>query len=226
MKRIATGLAGAALWLAAAPGAEPPADLPPGWAGPVLEQRRLPTYDETVALDIRRRAFRSERQETRIAVFPVRTGDTFDAACASEIARQLCQSGLAGAATVAGPLALPLAPEADEARAGWALARNFGHEIALRGDLDGANYALYADIALDADGPGQAFVHFVVCDAAGRWVIVDFRHPAESAPADRPPATIDDVPDYVIHRLADQLEVPVRRRADAPPILPGQSLSP
>lgn len=220
MKRIATGLAGAALLLTAAAGAEPSPELPAGWTGPVLEQRRLPTYDETVALDLRRRTFRSERREARVAVFPVRAGDTFDAACAGEIARQLCQAGLAGAATVAGPLALPLLREADETRAGWALARTLGHEIAVRGDLAGASYALYTDLALDADAPGQGFVHFAVCDAAGRWVIVDFRHPAESAPADRPPATIDGVPDYVIRRLADQLEVPVLRRATAPPRQP------
>jgi hypothetical protein len=56
----------------------------------------------------------------------------------------------------------------------WDLAREF-REYARKNPTD-ADYALYADYAFTPNNWEQGFVHFIVCNRQGDWVIVDMQN--------------------------------------------------
>ncbi len=56
----------------------------------------------------------------------------------------------------------------------WSLAREFRDYI--RAHPPETEYALYAEYAFNPQHANQGFVHFIVCDRKGEWVIVDFQN--------------------------------------------------
>src|ERR1035441_9579938 len=56
----------------------------------------------------------------------------------------------------------------------WGLAREF-RDYAKKNPAD-ADYVLYADLVFTPGNWEQVFVHFVVCDKEGEWVIVDMQN--------------------------------------------------
>ena len=56
----------------------------------------------------------------------------------------------------------------------WDLAREFRDYV--RAHPPAADYALYADYVFNPQNAEQGFVHFVVCDRKGEWVIVDMQN--------------------------------------------------
>ena len=89
--------------------------------------------------------------------------------------RLIRQAGLCDA-TEAGQTIVLKASLADpnELKALWGLAREF--RVFLRSHPPEADYAIYADYAFNPQKPEQGFVHFVVCDRKGEWVIVDMQN--------------------------------------------------
>ncbi len=56
----------------------------------------------------------------------------------------------------------------------WNLAREFRDFV--RTNPPATDYALYADYGFNPQNVEQGFVHFVVCDRKGEWVIVDMQN--------------------------------------------------
>jgi hypothetical protein len=62
----------------------------------------------------------------------------------------------------------------NELKALWNLAREFRDYV--RAHPPATDYALYADYVFNPQNVDQGFVHFVVCDRKGEWVIVDLQN--------------------------------------------------
>jgi len=94
---------------------------------------------------------------------------------ATNIVRLLNQAGLCKAVPADATVLLK-ASQADpnELKTLWDLAREFRDYV--RAHPPAADYALYADYVFNPQNAEQGFVHFVVCDRKGEWVIVDMQN--------------------------------------------------
>lgn len=148
----------------------------PGRFAALMEQRSgLPPAEERAPLADRQKAMREARGRATLVVFPARTGATVDAASAASVAALLNEAKLFAArpATDAPTLDTP-PPDPNEMKMLWDLARAF--RAWLKAHPQDADYALYADYVFTPGRWEAGFVHFVVCDRAGEWVVVDLRN--------------------------------------------------
>ena len=162
----------------------------PGKMAAIMEERSgLPPEGERAALPERQKAMKESLKKATLVVFPVRLGSTVDAASAVDLVKMINDAGLLKTAP-AKESPLLKAPQADpnEMKLLWDLAREF-RDYVKKNPVD-ADYVFYADYAFNPDNWEQGFVHFVVCDRKGEWVIVELAnsdHPdyREIKPASR-----------------------------------------
>ena len=148
----------------------------PGKMARLMEERSgLPPENERSLMPERQRLFKESRQKVKLAVFPVLIGDSVITGNARELADMINSAGLcASVPVVESPVFTISHSEPNELKVLWDLAREFKkynkkHPV-------GADYALYADYGYNPDQWEQGFVHFVVCDRNGEWVIVDLQN--------------------------------------------------
>ena len=111
-----------------------------------------------------------------LLIFPARIGGKeVDAGSAANLAK-LINSAKLCKASPAGQAMLLKASQADpnEQKVLWNLAREFRESA--RKNPPAADYVLYADYVFNPQNWEQGYVHFVVCDRKGEWVIVDFQN--------------------------------------------------
>jgi hypothetical protein len=102
-------------------------------------------------------------------------GDQVSVPSATNIVRLLNQAGLCKAVPAEQPVPLKTSlADPNELKALWDLAREFRDFV--RAHPPASDYALYADYAFNPQNAEQGFVHFVVCDRKGEWVIVDMQN--------------------------------------------------
>jgi hypothetical protein len=149
----------------------------PGRLAALLDQRSgLPPENERAALPERRQAMKQALPGATLLVYPPRIGgNQTSVPGATNIVGLLNQAGLCQA-VVAGQPVLLKAAQADpnELKALWGLAREFRDYV--RAHPPAADYALYADYDFNPQNAEQGFVHFVVCDRKGEWVMVDMQN--------------------------------------------------
>jgi hypothetical protein len=111
-----------------------------------------------------------------LLVYPARIGgDKTSVSSATNIVRRLNQAGLCQAVSAEQPVLLKTSlADPNELKALWNLAREFRSFV--RANPPAADYALYADYVFNPQNAEQGFVHFVVCDRKGEWVIVDMQN--------------------------------------------------
>jgi hypothetical protein len=142
----------------------------------MAERSGLPSEQERAALSERQQVLKQALPGATLMVYPPRVGgSTVSAASATDLARMLDQAGWIKAVPAGQPVLLK-ASQADpnELKGMWSLAREFRDYI--RANPPTADYALYADYAFNPQNADQGFVHFVVCDRRGEWVVVELRN--------------------------------------------------
>ena len=149
----------------------------PGKLAALLNQRSgLAPENERAALSERQQAMKQALPGATLLVYPARVGgNQANVSSATNVMRLLNEAGLCK--TVAADATVVLkASQADpnELKALWGLASEFREYI--RAHPPAADYALYADYAFNPQNTEQGFVHFVVCDRKGEWVIVDMQN--------------------------------------------------
>ncbi len=149
----------------------------PGKLAALLNQRSgLAPENERAALPERQQAMKQALPGATLLVYPARVGgNQANVSSATNVMRLLNEAGLCK--TVAADATVVLkASQADpnELKALWGLASEFREYI--RAHPPAADYALYADYAFNPQNTEQGFVHFVVCDRKGEWVIVDMQN--------------------------------------------------
>ncbi len=149
----------------------------PGKLAALLDQRSgLPPENERAALPERQQAMKQALPGATLLVYPARIGgNAVDKASAADLAKMINDAGLCKAVAAKQSVLLK-ASQADpnEMKALWNLAREFRDFV--RTNPPAADYALYADYVFNPQNSEQGFVHFVVCDRKGEWVIVDLQN--------------------------------------------------
>jgi hypothetical protein len=149
----------------------------PGKLAAILNQRSgLPPENERAALPERQQALKQALPGATLLVYPSRIGgNTVSVPSATNVVRLLNQAGLCKAVQ-ADQIIFLKASQADpnELKSLWNLAREFRDFV--RTNPPAADYALYADYVFNPQNSEQGFVHFVVCDRQGEWVIVDLQN--------------------------------------------------
>jgi hypothetical protein len=149
----------------------------PGKMAALMEQRSgLPPQAERDALPERQKAMKQALPGATLLVYPARVGgNQASVPSATNVVWLVNQSGLCKAAPAEQTIVLK-ASQADpnELKALWGLAREFRDYV--RANPPPADYALYADYVFNPQNSEQGFVHFIVCDRKGEWVIVDMQN--------------------------------------------------
>jgi hypothetical protein len=149
----------------------------PGKLAALLDQRSgLPSENERAALPERQQAMKQALTGATLLVYPARIGgNKVSVASASNVVQLLNQAALCKAIPAEQTILLK-ASQADpnELKTLWDLAREFRDYV--RAHPPAADYALYADYVFNPQNAEQGFVHFVVCDRKGEWVIVDLQN--------------------------------------------------
>ncbi len=149
----------------------------PGKMARLMEERSgLPPENERAPLPERQKEMKESRQKVTLMVFPVRIGGhAVNATSATDLAKMINDAGLCMAEPAKqSPLLKASQADPNEMKALWDLAREF-RDYAKKTPTD-ADYTLYADYVFTPQQWEQGFVHFVVCDRKGEWVIVDMQN--------------------------------------------------
>lgn len=149
----------------------------PGKMAAIMDERSgLPPREERSALEGRLQEMKQAMPKGTLVIFPARIGGKeTDPGSAANLAK-LINSAKLCKASAAGQAMLLKASQADpnEQKVLWNLAREFRESV--RKDPLAADYVLYADYVFNPQNWEQGYVHFVVCDRKGAWVIVVFQN--------------------------------------------------
>jgi hypothetical protein len=140
------------------------------------EQSGLPSQAERDASLARQKAMKQEAPNVALLIYPARVGgNQASVASAANVVRLINEAGLCKAVAVEQSVLLKSSQaDPNEQKILWDLAREFRDYI--RAHPPETDYALYADYAFNPQNADQGFVHFIVCDRKGEWVIVDFQN--------------------------------------------------
>jgi hypothetical protein len=163
-----------------------------------------PSKSEYAAMEQRVEALKGALGDAKLLVYPVQTGDAANAQHAATLAQKLGKELDAQAVAADTPLDIEIAASSNEQKRLWDLARGFREHV--RKVKPDADYTLVAEYLIRPHDKQVWTVHFVVCDRAGEWVIVDFQnnhHPDFNAIK---PKMAEDCGDLVARRLAGYLK--------------------
>jgi hypothetical protein len=149
----------------------------PGKMAGIMDERSgLPPDAETAAIPARLKEFKRVKSNanTTLIIFPARIGNDVYPATALDLVKLITDTWLCKAVPAKQSVMFH-APQTDpnELRILWDFAREV-RDYAKKNPT-GA-YTLYADYGFNAQRWEQGFVHFVVCDPQGEWVIVDMQN--------------------------------------------------
>jgi hypothetical protein len=167
----------------------------PGKMAAIMSERSgLPPESEMAALPERQKVLKENLKKSTLIVFPVRSGGEADIAGAGGMIKLINDSGLCKAVPSKDPLLLKSSQEGpNELKILWDLARDFRDYV--KKNPQNADYFLYADYA----PPG--YVHFVVCDRNGDWVIADLQNSTHPDFRTVNPTSADGCNKLVVSRL-------------------------
>jgi len=149
----------------------------PGKFARLMEERSgLPPQAERDALPARQQAMIAASQNATVVVIPVVAPDRSENEVAARIAKSIGDARLfKSASNPTDPVALQ-SPRSDpnEMKMLWDLARSLREHV--KKNPPPADYVLCADYRFNAQTWERGYVHFVVCDRQGEWMIVDLQN--------------------------------------------------
>jgi hypothetical protein len=130
---------------------------------------------ERNAMEKRQAVMKKAGRGVKVAVYPVRFSDEeVSQESAAQLVGLLNKKKLCKAEAVDSPLRVEIKPNHNEQKLLWDLADAF--QAHIRQNPPESDYALLADYMMSRQKNRAHAVHFVVCDRAGEWVIVDFQN--------------------------------------------------
>ena len=176
----------------------------PGKMAAIAAKRSgLPPENERTPLPGRQEEMKKAMPEATLVVFPVRVGMTDDAAearTAADLAKMINDEGLYKAeAAKQTPLLKASQGDPNEMKILWDLAREFRGYV--RKNPTDADYVLKAHYVFNPQRWEQGFVHFVVCDRKGEWVIADLQNSHHQAYRAVKPTSQEDCDRILLERL-------------------------
>jgi hypothetical protein len=148
----------------------------PGAMARRMEERSgLPPENERAPLPDRQKALKELGKNARVTIFPARVRGAVEAASAAELTAMINKAGLCvSLPSPRSPLLKAPQKDPNEMKVLWDLAREF-REYCRKNRPD-TEYALYADYVFNPENWEQGYVHFVVCDRSGEWVVVELEN--------------------------------------------------
>jgi hypothetical protein len=174
----------------------------PGRMAQLMDERSaLPPENERAPLPERLKVMKGLRPKATLVIFPVRIGgQALDAESATTLAKMINDGGLCKAAPAQQSLLLKASlADPNELKALWGLAREF-RDYAKKNPTDD-HYVLYADYVFTPGNWEQGFVHFVVCDPKGEWVIADLQNSHQPDYQSVKPTSKEDCDRLLVKRL-------------------------
>ncbi len=173
------------------------------WAAHWRTQSGAPPDSEIAGMEARCRRMRAGFAQARVRIHPIRLGGESSREGAAALAALLRDRGLCRSEAAGSDLPIAYEPGMGEQRMLWDLARGFRDRA--RKAEGGADYALYAEYFLDPGAGKARAVHFVMCDAAGEWVIVDLQNEHHDHFKRIAPASAEDCHRLVLRRIEHYL---------------------
>ena len=173
----------------------------------MAEKDGLPSKEEIEAIQNRCEQFKQVNSQAKLLIYPVLILENeVNESCAKNLAGLFIKSGLCLAkASDEGPVI-----KYDKNIRGlnvllWSVARSF--QGFIRESKPDADYVLYAHYGFNPEHEPKAFfVHFIVCDRNGDWVITDLANSDHKDFQQLNPRSLADCDLFVSQRLASYLE--------------------
>jgi hypothetical protein len=169
-----------------------------------LRAKEPASQSERTAMETQLKTLKHAGATARVLIYPARVGgDHADPNCAAHLCEllngaKLCRASVSKKAPVLEGFGWP-----NEMHVLWLYARNVREYVAQHpADSD---YVLFADYWFAPDGRVWA-VHFVVCDRAGEWVIVDLQNSHQEAFQRIDPKNLNDCDRLVLDRFKAELK--------------------
>ena len=175
----------------------------PGKMAAIMDERSgIPPENERAPMPDRQKLFKENLKKSTLMVFPVRTNGKANAEGASGLIKLINDAGLCKALPSTETLLLKTSQEGpNEMKKMWDLARDF-REYVQKNPQD-AGYMLYADYLL------TGYVHFVICNRSGEWVIADLQNSTKPDFRAFNVASVDGCNSLVVARLLHYLKTSV-----------------
>ena len=181
----------------------------PGKMADILNERSgLPREKERAAMPDRQKVLKANFAQSGLVVFPVRTLSGSNSKAATDVVKMINDAGMCKAMPSKDTLLLKT-PQKDpnELKLLWDLAHDF--RAYVQKNPQDADYTLYADYAM----PG--YVHFIVCDRSGEWVIADLQNSMHPDFRNFDINTIEGCNKLVVARLQHYLKTSVAEEVKA-----------
>ncbi len=180
----------------------------PGKMARLMEERSgLPPESERAALTQRQKELRETRRTITLTVFPAQIGDTTNLATSTLLAKMITDAGLCKAVPAKQSMVLKVPRDPNEMKMLWGLAGAFREKC--KKNPIGSDYVLFADYAFNPERWEQGFVHFVVCDRNGEWVIVDLQNSHQPEYQTIKPTSIEGCSKLIVKRLEGYLKLSI-----------------
>jgi hypothetical protein len=173
----------------------------------LMRQRSgLPSNDELEAMNKRLRETKTRIAASEVTVYPAHLWPGSDGVNAASLARLLNEQGICRAVVSATDPKLTIQGDPNQQKVLWDTARSF-REF-LRNNPPATPYALLPDYGLApaADGKREPhYVHLILCDRAGDWVLVDYQNSHHEDFQNIAPRSGDDCNRLVAQRLKQRI---------------------
>ena len=149
----------------------------PGRMARLMEERSgVPPQEDTLPLQERQKELKKVASSSTLLIFPARvSGKVAEVQSASELVDKINEAGLLKASPAKQAVALK-SPQADpnEMKVLWDFARE-ARDYARKNPFE-ADYVLFVDCVFNPQNWQQGYVHFVICDRNGEWVVADMQN--------------------------------------------------
>lgn len=176
----------------------------PGKMARIMEERSgLPPEPERAAIPERLARFKAVGAARTVTVFAARLSGSKDELGPAGLVQPILAAHLTQARPGGDLLLKSSRNDPNQLKTLWDLAREFREH--LRQHPPETDYALYVDCAFNPANWEQGYVHVVVCDRKGDWVIVDFQNSHHPDYRALRPASAEACRSLAVTRLASYL---------------------
>ena len=174
----------------------------PGKFARLMDERSgLPPQAERDAIPARQKALVVAHPKAALLVVPLAAPDHNENEITTRLAKAIGDAkffksvaSLADASAVSAPR-----PDPNEMKMPWDLARVRREQV--KKNAPAADYVLCADYRFNPDNWEQGYLHFVVCDQQGKWVIVEMQYSHRKTYQNIKPTSKHDCEELLVKRM-------------------------
>lgn len=189
--------------------AETATNAKPGKLSAIFRERfGMPTEKETAEMPKLQKIMKANFKKSKLMVYPLRINGELNRQGAAQLIKMINDAGLCKAIPSKDTLSLKLrAREQNEMKILWNMAVEFRDHI--KANPQNADYLLFADYVFNPQAWKQGYVHFVVCDRNGEWVIADLQNSGQAEFQNVMPVSIEGCNDLLYAHLEHYLKASV-----------------